>query len=60
MRVNRISPPKKTFRTWIMASKMEMSRVVRSTLKPAATRGVTWSNAALRVVLVREDERRLS
>lgn len=36
-----------TVRTWMTASKIEISLVVRKTLKPAATSGVTCSNAAL-------------
>jgi hypothetical protein len=43
----RIRPRKNTVKTWMMASRMEISRVVRRTWKPAATRGVTCSKAAL-------------
>lgn len=34
-------------RTWMAASRLEMFLVVRKTFQPAATRGVTWSKAAL-------------
>ena len=40
-------PRNRTVRTWMMARIMLMFFVVRRTLKPAATRGVTCSKAAL-------------
>lgn len=47
MRASRIRPKNRTVRTWIMARTIEMFLVVRRTLNPAATSGVTCSKAAL-------------
>jgi hypothetical protein len=47
IKVPRIAARNPTVRTWMMASKMDMFFVVRSTWKPAATSGVTCSKAAL-------------
>jgi hypothetical protein len=43
----KISPNKTTVKTCMTANKIEISRVVRRTLNPAATSGVTCSKAAL-------------
>jgi hypothetical protein len=47
MRASNIRPRNSTVSTWIIARMIEMFLVVRRTLKPAATSGVTCSNAAL-------------